>query len=210
MEVSKERNDEKDEEVWYVTQHNYICDLLDQNEEKVKEEKIPITRDQSQMEKDDKPAGVPSIRSSQKLVGEALWLVTRSRPDLMFAVARMGANVLEATQAVLDTGAQMKGYLLGTKEEGLCYRREEEEVPSIQVFTDASFAPGSEESRGCYVVCLGTCPVFWRSGRQSTITLSTAESELNEIVEGMTARESIGVVIEEIIGQLPHIVWTDI
>ena len=51
--------------------------------------------------------------------------------------------------------------------------------------------------------------MFWRSGKQSTVTLSTAEAEMNEVIEGMIAGESIGVIIDEIVGGLQRMVWTD-
>ena len=79
----------------------------------------------------------------------------------------------------------------------------------IHVYTDASFAPYGDESHGCTIVAVGQSPLFWRAGKQSTIALSTAESELNEIIEGMIAGESVGVVLEELVGPRAHMSWTD-
>lgn len=99
----------------------------------------------------------------------------------------MSSNVLSSTTSVIQAGDQMKGYLLGTKEQG----------------------PNGEESHGCYIVTLGSNPVFWRSGRQSTMTLSTAEAELNEIIEGMIAGEAAAVVAEEVMGPMARMLWSD-
>ena len=94
----------------------------------------------------------------------------------------------------------LKGYLAATKNQGLKYEVNEEKELMINVYTDASFAPNAEESHGCFFVMVGDHPVFWRSGKQSTVTLSTAEAEMNEVIEGMIAGESIGVIMHEIVG----------
>ena len=80
---------------------------------------------------------------------------------------------------------------------------------ALTVYTDAAFAPDSQESHGSFVVVLGAVPIFSRSGRQAYITLSTAESELTEIVEGMVAGESIAVIINELYPKLIKTIKTD-
>jgi hypothetical protein len=173
MEISKEKNEETGREEWLITQESYIKDLIQRQEEEVKEKKIPISRDQASMEADSCPPTAEKVRKCQKAVGEVLWLVTRTRPDIMFTVARMGANVTRATKKVMETAAQLWGFLKKTCGEGLKYEELAEEEPIIQVFTDASFAPEGEESHGAYLVMVNRCPLFWRSGRQASVTLST-------------------------------------
>ena len=114
MEVSKRKAEDGEKEEWYVTQRSYIKDLIEKNEEKVKERKIPVTRDQAHIEA---PASTPTLEEvpgAQKCVGEVLWLLTRSRPDLMYGVSRMGSNVLKNPVKVMELGDQMKGYLKRT------------------------------------------------------------------------------------------------
>ena len=41
-----------------------------------------------------------------------------------------------------------------------------------------------------------------RSGRQSSITLSTAEAELNELIEGMNAGEAVSVILQELFDEV--------
>ena len=139
-------------------------------------------------EADSCPPTVEKVRKCQKAAGEVLWLVTRTRPDIMFAVARMGANVTRATKKVMETAAQLWGFLKKTNGEGLRYEELAEEEPVIQVFTDASFAPEGEESHGAYLVMVGRCPLFWRSGRQASVPLSTGEAELSERYRGPECR----------------------
>ena len=96
-----------------------------------------------------------------------------------------------------------------TAAEGLKFDVEENELPALTVYTDASFAPGSEEFHGSFIVLLGSSPIFWRSGRQGFVTLSTAEAELTEIIEGMIAGESIHVILAELFPEVPKLVKTD-
>ena len=127
----------------------------------------------------------------------------------MFTTARMGANVTKSTKAVLQAAAQTRGYLRGTVDEGLRFQEEKEKEVVVYSFTDASFSPEGEESHGCFIVMVNQCPLFWRSGRQASITLSTAESELNEILEGMNAAESVSVILQELYSEVKKQAVTD-
>ena len=192
-----------------LTQKSYTLDLVQKEDEKVKPRKIPISRDQSVMEQGEEPPSVEEVRAAQKAVGEALWLTTRARPDIMFVVSKMGSAVTKAPRAVIQVSQQLKGYLLTTADEGLKLHVQENELPVLTVSTDASFAPDAEESHGSFIVQVGSSPIFWRSGRQGFVTLSTAEAELTEIIEGMIAGESIHVILAELFPEVPKIVKTD-
>ena len=181
----------------------------ERDEKKQKIRKVPISRDLATMEEDPKPPSLQKVRQCQKEVGELLWLVTRTRPDLMFSIARMGANVTKATAAVLEAAAQTRDYLRGTVSHGLKFGEEREKEVAIQVWSDASFAPEGEESHGCFTVMVNQSVLFWRSGRQPSITLSTAEAELNELIEGMNAGEAVSVILQELLDEVKRIAWSD-
>ena len=93
--------------------------------------------------------------------------------------------------------------------EGLCFEGDRDQAQLIHAYSDASFAPDGQESHGCVIICIQGSPVFWRSGRQSMITLSTAEAELMELVEGLTAGESVYVIAREIFPEVAKIGWCD-
>eukprot|EP00438_Fugacium_kawagutii_P030710 Skav213064 [mRNA] locus=scaffold364:594309:601403:- [translate_table: standard] len=208
MEVTKKRNEEVQREDWMLTQQAFIQDLI-QKEDQVKERKIPITRDQAAMEDKGELPTAEAVRACQKVVGEMLWLVTRTRPDIMFALARMGSNITKTPEAVLEAATQLKGYIKRTQNEGIKFSTLEDSEIQLQVYSDASFAPEGEESHGCFIVTMNGSPVFWRSGRQHLISLSTAESELLEIVDAMIAGESISAIAEEMHPGLVKIALTD-
>ena len=94
-----------------MTQRSYIKELVEKNEEKVKERKIPVSRGQAHIEAPASPPTLDQVRGAQKCVGEVPWLLTRSRSDLLYGVSRMGSNVLKNPVKVMELGEQMKGYL---------------------------------------------------------------------------------------------------
>lgn len=153
--------------------------------------------------------GADDIKSAQKITGELLWLLTRSRPDLLYPMARMCSCVTKNPKKVLEVGEQVKGYLAATLQDGLRFEKVEQSGVEMKVFSDASFSPEGSESHGTVVVKLGNSPISWRSSRQSMITLSTAESELLEIVEGFALGESTAVLVEEIVGEIARTAFTD-
>lgn len=208
MDVKKERSGDG-RDVWLITQEAYIQDVANKMDPTPKEKRIPITKDQAMMIEDVKTPNIEGVRLCQKAVGEVLWLVSRSRPDVMFAASRMGSCVTKSTEAVMETANQLWGYLVRTKDEGLKFEDHEEKPVELQVFSDASFAPDALESQGAFIVLVNSSPLFWRAGKQSNITLSTAESELNELVEAMNAGESVGAIIEEVYPSVLKQAYTD-
>ena len=160
------------------------------------------------MEPDEETPSLEKIRQCQKEVGEILWLVTRSRPDLTFSTSRMDSHVTKGTASVLETAKQIRGFQKDSGP-GLMHEEDPEEDVCVKVFTDASFSPEGGESHGCFLVFINRCLIFWRSGRQPTITLSTAESKLNELIEGMTGGGALAVILYELCGGVKRQAWTD-
>ena len=208
MEISK--TEKEGREVWHLSQESYTRDLLQQSEEEVKPKKVPLTKDQnSALEEEDVSKSPETVRRSQKEVGELLWLVTRTRVDLMFQTSRMGSSVLRNPTAVHEAYKQVKGYLVHTIGEGVEFDVTGEEQWLLESHSDASFSPFGEESHGSFIISLCGCPVFWRSGRQTLTCLSTAESEMVEVIEGLVAGESVAVVASELEEGLVKVAWTD-
>jgi len=100
-----------------------------------------ITKDQASMCLDVEPPKLEAVRKRQKVVGELLWVLTRTRPDVMYSILRLGSNVTKATKSVLEAADQVQGYLLRTCSEGLTYKDDGKEPVKIQAFSDASYAP---------------------------------------------------------------------
>ncbi|OLP97454.1 Copia protein [Symbiodinium microadriaticum] len=105
------------------------------------------------------------VKEAQKRVGELMWLMSRTRPDIQYVVALMASKITRSPQMVNKIGQRLLDYL----NETIGYRiklngYEDADGGMLNVFTDSSFAPSG--------------------GRQPLVTLSTAESELIEGIEG--------------------------
>ena len=208
MEVTKHYNKDTNRWDWMVTQASFLQDLINQDPH-LSERKIPITKELSLTAPIELEKTAEEVRLAQKAVGELLWVVTRTRVDMMYTVARMGSQVLRSPSHVLKIYKQALGYLKATSAQGLLFAFSGDEPIMIESFSDASFSPEGEESHGAFIVKICTCPILWRSGKQSLVTLSTAESELVELVESIAAGESVAVIAEEILGEIPRRAWTD-
>eukprot|EP00438_Fugacium_kawagutii_P016096 Skav225959 [mRNA] locus=scaffold6030:76316:83572:- [translate_table: standard] len=193
---------------WLITQESYTKDLLERFPE-INPRRIPISRDQATMSESSEKPSPDEVREAQRMVGEALWLVTRTRPDAMFSCSRMGSMVTKNPQMVKEVYTQLLGYLKSTCGDGLRYRDGGEGEVTIQMYSDASFAPDGGCSHGCFMVFVNNNLLFWRSGRQQMVTLSTAESELMEIIEGMTAAESVACIVSELCEEIQKVAVTD-
>lgn len=211
VEISKIEDEERGCFDWRISQASYVQQLLKNEKEEVKERRIPVSRELvAKMSEDEEGVTSSEVKAAQKLVGELLWVVTRSRPDLMYVVSKMGSRVTKSPRMVLRAGEQVRGFLKFTQDHGLIFKKKEMEASQqMDVFTDASFSPEGEESHGCVVVMMNNGPVAWKSSRQTVISLSTAESELLEIIEGFMLGESTAVLFEEALGSFSKMLWSD-
>ena len=184
---------------WYARQEAYTKDLLLRNlgsdPDKWPKRKIPVTKeDETEPESKEEPDRTPiEVKEAQRVVGELIWLVTRCRPDIMYATALMAALTTRKPLKVMKMAYQVWCYLAATLGEGLIFRGTSAD---LMVYTDASF--GEEYAHGCVVVKWGEDPLVWRSSRQCIRTTSTAEAELVEVMEGAVTAEALRVMVEEV------------
>ena len=153
MEVSKHWEEKTQSEVWKISQSSYTKDLLSR-EPDLKVKVVPITKDQASPSIPTTKPTVALVRESQKEVGSLLWLVTRTRPDLMYAVSKMSALSTKDPAKALEIAQQIRGYVKGTVEDGLVFRKDGETSGILNAYSDASFAPEGDCSHGCSMVLL--------------------------------------------------------
>ena len=180
---------------WWMTQRNYIHDLLARNlgPEEWLQRKIPMI---SEPETREEPPNrdLATIREAQRVVGELVWVATRTRPDLAFTITKLASLITKDPQQVLDLTKHVWCYLAATADHGLQFCNAPDEK-QLNIYTDASF--GTETSMGCHLVMWGTAMLLWKSGKQAVVTASTAEAELVEVLEGALAGDAVRVVMEE-------------
>ena len=183
---------------FFISQEAYIRDVLKRRGgEDGAFAGIPITRDQAQRveEPQASPPTPEEIREAQKVTGEIMWILTRSRPDLMYVMSKMCQNTLRNRTGVTQVGNQVLMYLRKTKDQGLMISGRR---GGVEIYTDSSYGPGGLDSQGAVLVVWAGTVVMWKSGRQTLAPLSTAESELQEGIEGMTMGDSCDVLIMEV------------
>ena len=108
-----------------------------------------------------------TLRRAQRLTGELLWLSTKSRPDLMHAVASMSSLCLRDPILVERIGLRALAYLYTTAHFGLMFSAEEGNELQVAAYSDASFSPAGGRSVGCSAIFYRGNPVAWKAGRQS-------------------------------------------
>ena len=142
-----------------------------------------------------------AIKEAQKRVGELLWLMGRTRPDLQHAVSIMSSRITRCPDLVNQIGTRLLDYLCETVHFRLTFIYKEEKEGHLDVFTDSSFAPSGGRSNGCSAVFYNDAAIAWRTGRQTLCSLSTAETELLAALEGAVLGISTKSLLEELHGK---------
>ena len=166
----------------YISQQGYVDEML-KSHGIVDKDKIPIGKEQAVYEvlDSDPTPDEAQINLAQTLTGELLWVAQRSRPDISYSCCLLSTLSTRAPQRVIDIAYKVMRYLNKTSAYALKVKAEDN---AIRLFPDAAFAPSGAKSHSGFLVMWGNTPIVWRSARQATVALSTAESELNAILEG--------------------------
>ena len=146
------------------------------------------------------------VKKCQAIVGELLWLSTKTRPDLSYAVSYLGSRVAKAPRRVLSLANHVLGYLKYTVDFALEYKRYGGSglldtsgrllgENRVEVYSDASFAPHGDRSHQGLMAYWKNSLIHWESKMQPFCTVSTTESELLGYTEGLTLGESLGSII---------------
>ena len=99
----------------HLSQEAYTRELLERYPN-LRECSVPLARAEDCEEGPDAAA----VKQAQTLVGELLWVSTKTRPDIAFAVSWMGSRATKNPKKVCQMGMQTLGYLKGTVGHGLC------------------------------------------------------------------------------------------
>ena len=193
----------------HVGQSKYIQSLLEKYPEIQGTVGCPYAKENDN--NDCKPQdSIEKLRKAQAIVGEMLWVATRTRPDLVFGVSRIGQLITRDVDQAIQRGEDMIRYLRATKHQELVYGMPgighgpgdqlpvERNFNLIEVFADASFCPGTDRSQTGIILMWGNAPVGWMSMRQPCASLSTAEAELQASLDGMTLAEGLHGLLTEL------------
>ena len=176
-----------------ISQEKYVEELIKKHQmEGFEAQPLPKVTEAE----DEDPIDKKTLRSAQTIAGELLWLMTRSRPDICYAVSLMTRLLHRRPSYVVELGRHVVRYLAESKSMGLKFesgKRGSEELLVKTVKTDTSFAPPVDGYRSVQGTAIfhGDHLLQWSSGRQAFVTLSTAEAELVGYVDGFQQGQSI-------------------
>ena len=113
----------------------------------------------------------------QSVVGSLLYLSTCTRPDIAFAVSNVAKFCSKPTKSHWTAVKRIMRYLKGTTRYGLLYR--ESDFKECVGYSDADWAGDVNDYRSTsgYIFQFGGAAVSWKSRKQTSVALSTAEAE---------------------------------
>ncbi|OLP91876.1 Copia protein [Symbiodinium microadriaticum] len=191
-----------------ISQEGYIKELLrNHNMEDAVGSRLPCPKEwlnEGEGDGDDENYSSEELKFAQRVVGEQLWLTMRSRPDLQFPVGFMAARVSRQPARVAQIARKLLAYLKTTREMKLVLGPTADDDGKKEVFmigySDASFSPYGEKSFGASVVTVMNTPIAWKAAKQGFVTLSVMEAELYEATNAVLLMESVGSVLDEVLG----------
>ena len=136
-------------------------------------------------------------KNYQSIIGSLLCAALATRPDIQLAVGACSRYNSCPTQAHLTAAKRLVRHLKGTKTKGLFYKGGSSELVS---YANADFARDIDGriSTSGYVFMLSGAPIRWFSGKQRTVSLSTANAEYIALSEA--ARE--GLFLKQIFSEI--------
>ena len=112
----------------------------------------------------------------RQAVGSLLYLASGTRPDLTFVVNKISRKQSNYTWDDWFEIKRIFRYLAGTKNLGLKF---ESKTNKIECFVDAFLGTNDEQGKstsGLFLTLFGD-PIYWRTKKQSHVSLSTMEAE---------------------------------
>ena len=173
-----------DQTVVYLNQRSYIEEIARAYGFKEGDKgKIPLAKEAASFEwvEGDADPTPEAVASAQKITGEIMWMAHKTRADVAYTSSLMASITLKAPFRCLEIGQRALKYLYATKEMKVTIA---DDGSDLTLYPDAAFAPSSGRSHTGWLVCWSGTPICWRSARQASVTLSTAESELQAIIDG--------------------------
>jgi hypothetical protein len=119
----------------------------------------------------------PGLVPYQNLIGSLLYASVSTRPDITMALSHVSRYMSDPSQSHKEQAKRVLRHLRGTADSVLMYGG----APSSKVVgwsnSDNASDIGERRSRTGYVFMLNGVAVSWKSHRQQTVALLTAEAE---------------------------------
>ena len=129
-----------------------------------------------------------------------LWVATKSRGDLLSAVSIAASHLHKCPTQVLKIAHGCWRYLRGTLDVGVCFEGSIANT-SLEVWSDASFAPEGSRSRSGGIITLSGSPLIWWSSKQTVTAWSVCEAETDALALAMSEAMKILPLLEALTGR---------
>lgn len=115
----------------------------------------------------------------RQLVGSLMYAVCCSRPDIAYATCFLASYSESPKQTHWTALKRILRYLKMTPDEGLLYNGNSKYKGELIAYSDADHAGdvGNRRSTTGYILMYNDAPIYWKSQKQSSVSLSTTESE---------------------------------
>jgi hypothetical protein len=114
------------------------------------------------------------------LIGSLMYLAVATRPDIAYAVYRLGSYMSNPNMSHWSAAKRILRYLSGTRDYGITYRanKPEKDENHFLGYSDASYANNDDlTSVSGNVFLMSGGAISWSSKKQNNVSLSTTESE---------------------------------
>ncbi len=137
---------------------------------------------------DDETAQLVDPTLYQSMIGSLMYCSLGSRPDIQYAVNVAARYCSKPNQHHMTAVKRIFGYLKGTIDMTLDYQPQTE---PLHGYSDADFARDKDDriSTTGYIFRLSGAAISWYSGKQNTVSVSTANAEY--LALGAAAREGL-------------------
>lgn len=192
FEITREKNITK------LSQREHILKLLGENGmENAKPARIPM-----------QPANGAETEQENKqfpyreTIGSLLYVSTKTRPDISYAVGFCNKYVEEPSQDRVNDVKYILRYLSGNTEQGIVYRNTKKSN-IIEAFCDADYAgdPKTRKSTTGYVILYADGAISWCSRKQPVIALSSTEAKYIAAAECCKELLYLKSLFEEILNE---------
>lgn len=112
----------------------------------------------------------------RRLVGRLVYL-SHTRPELSYPIHILSQFMQSPREAHWDAAIRVVRYLKSAPGQGILLRSDADLSLSVYCDADYNACPLSRRSLTAYVVFLGGSPVSWKTKKQETVSMSSAESE---------------------------------